>query len=374
MTSSSDRSFEQGGGAFDRHYGAGSGSGPGSTAAPRRPAPRDNAEADAEASATLAQGAARLAQRIAQRDAELKVQRAGHGTGTAASAGGARVGTAAVPPAPPSTNPYARFIPREELGAFAAWQPDSFESSRQRPNLSAQPDPEQQRLAAERAAAQAVADAARERERRLSARAHELRQARDDGYQEGQRDTQAAFETFRQGFAAQAGGHVDAVLAALQQRLVTLEQDLAQRVAGIALEVAQQVVRSELMLNPAQVVAVTQEALSALLVSARHITVRLNPDDFTLVAEGCAELIAVRGARLVSDRSIERGGCLVDSDIGLVDATVASRWQRASAALGRSTTWSPGDPVPRHDAQPTEAPYVPDPAPLVNETSAGALA
>jgi flagellar assembly protein FliH len=219
-----------------------------------------------------------------------------------------------------------------------------------------------------------VADAARERERRLSARAHELRQAREDGYQQGQRDTQAAFETFRQGFAAQAGGHVDAVLAALQQRLVALEQDLAQRVAGIALEVAQQVVRSELVLNPAQVVAVTQEALSALLVSARHITVHLNPDDFTLVAEGCAELIAVRGARLVSDRAVERGGCLVDSDIGLVDATVASRWQRASAALGRSTTWSPGDPVSRRDAQPPEAPYLPDPAPLVNETSAGALA
>ncbi len=310
-----------------------------------------------------AEGAARLAQRIAQRDAELKVQRAG--------AGGARVGTHAVPPAPPSANPYARFIPREELGAFAAWQPDSFESSRQRPNLSAQPDPEQQRLAAERAAAQAVAEAARERERRLSARAHELRQARADGYQEGQRDTQAAFETFRQGFAAQAGGHVDALLAALQHRLVGLEQDLAQRVAGIALEVAQQVVRSELMLNPAQVVAVTQEALSALLVSARHITVRLNPDDFTLVAEGCAELIAVRGARLVPDRSIERGGCLVDSDIGLVDGTVASRWQRASAALGRSTPWAAGEPTPRHDVPAHEAPYVPDPAPQPNDNGAG---
>jgi flagellar assembly protein FliH len=307
-----------------------------------------------------------LAQRIAQRDAELKVQRTG--------VGASRAGPAAATPAPPSANPYARFIPREELGAFAAWQPDSFESGRQRPNLSAVPDPEQQRLAAQRAATQAAAEAARERERRLSARAHELRQARDDGYQEGQRDTQGAFETFRQGFAAQAGGHVDALLAALQQRLIELEQDLAQRVAGIALEVAQQVVRNELILNPAQVVAVTQEALSALLVSARHITVHLNPDDFALVAEGCAELVAVRGARLVSDRAIERGGCLVDSDIGLVDATVASRWQRASAALGRSTTWPTAEATPRRDARSPEVPSALDATPRIDETSDGALA
>jgi flagellar assembly protein FliH len=315
----------------------------------------------------IAAGAARLAQRIAQRDAELQAQR----TGAAARAPMATAAPTGAAPAPPSSNPYARFIPREELGAFAAWQPDAFAGGRERPNVSAVPDPEQQRQAAERAAAEAVAHHERERERRLSARAHELHKAREDGYTEGQRDAQAAFETFRQGFAAQAGGHIDGVLAALQARLLTLEQDLAQRVAGIALELAQQVVRGELRLNPAQVVAVTQEALGALLVSARHVTVRLNPEDFTLVAEGCAEIIAVRGARLVSDRGIERGGCLVDSDIGLVDASVASRWHRAAAAIGRTMPWSPGEPRVMPAPEPV---FVPDPAPQAAETANGTMA
>jgi flagellar assembly protein FliH len=361
MTSSSDRSFEPGAaaGAFER-----SESGAGAAAAANRGSDRRVQADNFDHPDAIAAGAARLAQRIAQRDAELQTQRSGTAPRSGASTGAA--------PAPPSSNPYARFIPREELGAFAAWQPDALAGGRERPKVSAAPDPEQQRQAAERAAAQAAAHQERERERRLSARVHELHKAREDGYTEGQRDAQAAFETFRQGFAAQAGGHIDAVLAALQARLLTLEQDLAQRVAGIALEVAQQVVRSELRLNPSQVVAVTQEALGALLVSARHVTVRLNPEDFTLVAEGCAEIIAVRGARLVSDRSIERGGCLVDSDIGLVDAGVASRWQRAAAAIGRTMPWPPAEP--RSAAPAPEPGFVPDPAPQAAETTSGAMA
>jgi flagellar assembly protein FliH len=277
-------------------------------------------------------GALRLAQRIAQRDAELQAQRSG---GAAARAGAASREAAGTP-----ASPYARFIPREELGHFAAWQPDSFgDGGRARPNLSAVPDLDQRRRAEARTAAEAQAAAAQAVERERAARAAELVQAREDGYREGRGQAQTEIEQFRQGLAVQAGVQVDALIAALTHRLADLEQDLAQRVAAVALALARQVVRSELMQHPATVVSVAQEALGALLVSARHVTLKLHPDDLALVAEGAGELIVARGARLVRDRSIERGGCIVDSDIGLVDASVATRWQRAAAAMGQDQPW-----------------------------------
>ncbi|MFM2066762.1 MAG: hypothetical protein RLZZ584_1671 [Pseudomonadota bacterium] len=333
-------------------------------------------------------GALRLAQRIAQRDAELQARRAG---GLAAAARGG----AAAQPAQPS---YARFIPREELGSFAAWQPDSFAGGgRERPNLSAVPDPEQLRRAEQRAAAEAQAAAARAAAAERAARARELDLARQDGYRDGQRDGQAQIEAFKQGFAVQAGVQVDALIAGVQQRLGALEQDVGQRIAAVALDLARHVVRSELSHNPAAVVAVAQEALGALLVSARHITLHLHPDDFTLVAEGAGELISARGARLICDRAIERGGCVVDSDIGLVDASVATRWQRAAAAMGQTLPWlAPASAAGRaarhaagaddaaagaHDpADATEPAFLPDPEPRANaadalaDTTHGALA
>ena len=45
------------------------------------------------------------------------------------------------------------------------------------------------------------------------------------------------------------------------------------------------------------------------------------------------------GARLVNDAGITRGGCVIESDIGVVDASIETRWRRAAAALGVERPW-----------------------------------
>ncbi|PXW91936.1 flagellar assembly protein FliH [Sphaerotilus hippei] len=275
-----------------------------------------------------------------------------------------------MPPAPPPTDPaasraaaYARFIPREELSHFSAWQLGNFGDDPQRkpplqpqaPPPPAAPDPETLRRQAEQARQQAEREAAESVVREEQARLLALKEARDGGYQDGYRDGLAAMESFKQSHAAQTAAQVAAVIEQMQARLEQVEIDLARRVAGIALDIARQAVRSELDQRPDHVVAVAQEALGVLLVSARHVTVRLHPDDHGLVTQGCAEALSARGARLVADPGIERGGCQVESDVGGVDAQVASRWQRAVAALGRDDPWSIQDDeaidVPRSEAE-----------------------
>jgi flagellar assembly protein FliH len=118
-----------------------------------------------------------------------------------------------------------------------------------------------------------------------------------------------------------------------------LQQQLAQTVASCAVALARQVVRSELAVRPELVAAVAQEAVETMLLSARHITVRVHPDDQPLVARGAADVLHARGARLISDAAIARGGCRVDSDIASVDGTVDMRWQRAAASLGSQAPW-----------------------------------
>ena len=90
----------------------------------------------------------------------------------------------------------------------------------------------------------------------------------------------------------------------------------------------------------------TQEAVEAVLLSARHIVVQVNPQDLALVEQGAADAIAARGARLVSDPGIERGGCRVLSDVGTIDARIGARWQHASASIGVELPWSESDAPP----------------------------
>lgn len=226
-----------------------------------------------------------------------------------------------VPPPPgggKGAQAYTRFIPREELSSFAAWHPGSLSGE-------------------EEAAAAAAAEPQKSPE---EVQAEALRAARQGGYHDGYRDGLAALDSFKQSFAQQATAQMGALMQSYAGQMDALQQAMASALAGAAVSLARQVVRGELSVNPQQVASVAQEALESLLLSARHVTVRVHPDDHPLVAQGAEEVLKARGARLLADAAITRGGCVVESDIGIVDASIESRWRRAAAALGSEAPWS----------------------------------
>src|SRR6478672_4776752 len=213
---------------------------------------------------------------------------------------------------------YSRFIPREELSSFESW---SFGDV----SAGVTPGP-----------------AAREAEAPLDPvelHAQQLRAARQSGYQDGYRDGLVALEGFKQSFASQTTTQVGALVRSVGEQLDALQQEMASALAATATALARQVLRSELATRPECVTQVAEQALDALLLSARHIVLRVHPDDYALIALGSGEAIAARGARLVADPLVARGGCRLESDIGLVDASIDERWRRAVASLGSELPW-----------------------------------
>jgi len=226
-------------------------------------------------------------------------------------------------PSPNDTSKvYARFIPREELADVKAWRPgDIAGGPAPQANVHRAADESQKPDVAAQLAAQ-------------------LRAARQAGYQDGYRDGLVALEGFKQTFAAQTSTQIGALMQSLGDELGGLQQDMARTLAIAATHLARQIVRSELASSPALVAQVAQEAIDTLLLSAKHITLRVHPDDHPLVAQGAADVLAARGARLLSDASMSRGGVLVESDIGVIDASLEARWRRAAASLGCDEAWN----------------------------------
>jgi flagellar assembly protein FliH len=229
---------------------------------------------------------------------------------------------------------YARFIPREELGDFAAWKPGSvFEAA----PAGAPPG-------AATAAAEPPAPTAADWQARIAA-------ARQAGYQDGYRDGLVALDGFKQSFASQATAQIGALLDSFDSELARLDTTIAGAVTRTAVQLARQVLRHELQHDPALVSHVAGEAVNAVLLSARHISVHVHPLDLPLVADGAAEALQARGARLLARPDIERGGVLIESDLGAIDARIATRWAQAAAALGTLEPWV----APAGDASPTES-------------------
>ena len=228
---------------------------------------------------------------------------------------------------------HMRFIPREELDSFAAWQPGDLAGAGASPTASP----------GTATGAPAVDPA--------GTVAEQLHLARQSGYQDGYRDGLVALEGFKQSFAHQTTLQVGTLIQSLGTQIDAMQQEMAEALIATALGLARQVVRSELGAQPDTVALVAREAIDTLLLNARHITLRAHPDDQALIAGGAADVIAARGVRLLADASVARGGCVVESNVGIVDAGIETRWRRAVAALGSEASWhsdeaAPAEPTP----------------------------
>ncbi|MBB5205901.1 flagellar assembly protein FliH [Inhella inkyongensis] len=219
---------------------------------------------------------------------------------------------------------YGRFIPREELEGAQAWQPDSLgDQQTARPPISA-PAPK-----AEPKPPPPPPPHPREL----------LAAARQAGYQDGYRDGNAAAEAFKAQHARQVAVQLGALVQSFDAAFGELEARMAEALTHSAVELAKQVVREELRIHPEHIARIAHDAVEALMLSARHVRVYVNPADLPLVEAGAADALRSRGAQLVGEPSIERGGCQIESDIASVDALIAKRWQLAAQQLGTHSAW-----------------------------------
>jgi flagellar assembly protein FliH len=121
--------------------------------------------------------------------------------------------------------------------------------------------------------------------------------------------------------------------------LDNLDFRLADMVLELALDVARQVVAGELAARPERILDVVNLALKQMAESTREARLLLNPDDAALVRPRLEQVLDKNRLRIVEDARIVRGGCLVETSQGDLDATVQARWRQVVQVLGSNRGW-----------------------------------
>lgn len=159
-----------------------------------------------------------------------------------------------------------------------------------------------------------------------------------EGYEAGR---QAGLVEGRQRIAADAA-HIAELVGTLDRALDGIDQEVAEELAALAIELARQLVGRTLAERPDSVVDSVREALGQL--PHAHINIHLHPDDAALVREALGDPLEQGHHRLIEDESITRGGCKLEAAGSEVDATVETRWRRVLEGLGRQEqAWAPAD-------------------------------
>lgn len=217
---------------------------------------------------------------------------------------------------------YSRFIPGEEIGAVEQWSFGAVDTA-------------SILLAAQLKAREDASDQAKNNE------------IKQQGYAEGfaQGHAQATLEAQRQmadfvaNQARQAAQNFTQLFVSAQAQLADAEQVMAEGVLELACELARQLLRHELSVNPNALQPVIREALGLLVAENKSAMIRLHPLDFEVLEETMRAEFPSLSLTFLADATIARGGCLVESAGTVVDGTVEKRWRRAIATLGLHSPW-----------------------------------
>jgi flagellar assembly protein FliH len=196
-------------------------------------------------------------------------------------------------------------IPRERLSAWQRWELASLAESEPPPAPASPVD----------------------REAEAAALAAALEDARAQGYREGRAAADAETQRLR------------TLITALEVNIAQDEQALADDVLELALLLARRIAGEALTIRRELLLPIVDAALRQLPHATRRVQIALNPADVALVR---SHLDGAQGAPphdLVPNAAIEPGGCIVESEACEVDATLATRWVRLAAAMGKSDDW-----------------------------------
>ena len=217
---------------------------------------------------------------------------------------------------------HSSFIPSEKIGDASNWTFDPVDQ------------------AALRFAAKVKAQAEAE-DRARDGAAHQT--GFEEGYAQGHAhatlEGQRLIQDYINTQGQEAAHRMLGLFTSAQEQVQQSQQAMAKGGVELACELARQVLRRELTVNPNALQPVVREALGLLSVDCKMAAVRMHPVDLDVFAEDLAREFPNLQLNLVPDASITAGGCLVEAAGTVIDGTVERRWHKAVASLGLESSW-----------------------------------
>ncbi len=157
-----------------------------------------------------------------------------------------------------------------------------------------------------------------------------LAEGRRAGREQGQAEILEAETAVLQEFSQALEATVASVGPAVEQWREVLEE----RVADLAMDAVRALLAADLATQRPDAMGIVREALGH-AEGAVRATIRLSPFDRAALVERREEILeacaGLRDVELVDDRSIQ-GGCIIETENGVVDATLATRLTLLEAA------------------------------------------
>lgn len=156
-------------------------------------------------------------------------------------------------------------------------------------------------------------------------------QARESGYGDGVALGKAAADAEAETMIRTMRELVESARAERRDLITSAEPELVR----LALAIAERVVHQHIALEHSVVVDNVRQALTR-LVTREVVTVRVNPADLEIMREHRDAIVTstdVEHLRVVEDQRVDRGGVVIETESGTIDAKIATQLREARRAI-----------------------------------------
>jgi flagellar assembly protein FliH len=230
-----------------------------------------------------------------------------------------------------------RIVPAEDGRALAAWALPAVVG----PLVNRRPDASPAAVPLSKAAAEAGFAQGQAAGQAAGFEAG-MQEGREAGRMAGRAEFDAAVAA-----ATAATAALETLLDFLARPLAELEAQVERELVTLALSIAKQLVRRELRVDPAQIIAIVRETVGLLPAATRDLRVHLHPEDAAVVRERLRMPAEDRAWSIAEDPVMGRGGCRVTTATASIDARLESRVAAIAATLlgeERARDREPGAP------------------------------
>lgn len=161
------------------------------------------------------------------------------------------------------------------------------------------------------------------------------KQAYDEGYAAGHQAGRISASQQVQAETIQ----LQLLLRNLQIAISRIDEQLAQSLLDLSLEIAHKMVIETLQFKPEVILKIIASAIGCLPHFNQNAHLVLHPLDAELVRTQMGEDLAHAGWKIFTDARIERGGCRVETAHSNIDATNPARWHNIVESIGQHKPW-----------------------------------
>ncbi|HSH71461.1 MAG TPA: flagellar assembly protein FliH [Methylophilaceae bacterium] len=210
-------------------------------------------------------------------------------------------------------------VPKEQQTAYERWEMSSFADGKQNVETS-KPKKKEEEAVSEKIA-------------------QIFESVRKEAYTKGMQEGFAVGMAKAREYAQEDKERFLNLMSAFSDALEKSDEQIADDVLSLALDIAKSMLKTKLNVDPATVIPVVMDAIHYLPHVQKPARILVHRDDAQMLRDYLVEEISSQHWLIQEDNNIERGGCLVETGANQIDATNAVRWKRITEALAQNNDW-----------------------------------